>query len=63
MSFLLQIKPRTRLTLGIIFSVLALVMFYIVWTYDTGFIGGFMTGLLTAGGIGLVVTYKKTNFN
>jgi hypothetical protein len=63
MSFLLQIKPKTRLVLGIVFSVLALVMFYIVWTKDTGFIGGLMAGLLTGAGIGVVATYKKTNFN
>jgi uncharacterized membrane protein YbhN (UPF0104 family) len=49
----------TRLVLGSILSVLGVLSLLYVNEHDTGFFGGFITGILIGVGLGLVITYKK----
>jgi hypothetical protein len=56
---ILDINQKYKLPLGILFSVIALMLWIIVLFYDTGFLFGFITGITTAYGIALLVTYKK----
>ena len=59
MNFILRINPKYRLQLGTIAMILAVISFFIISNYETGFFGGLLTGILTGLGIGLIVTYKK----
>jgi hypothetical protein len=59
MSFLLKIKPKYRLQIGLMFLILAAFSFYLIWNYDTGFIGGFLAGIFIGIGLGLIITHKK----
>ncbi|MEP5256458.1 MULTISPECIES: hypothetical protein [Winogradskyella] len=59
MNYFLKLKPRIRLQLGIVVTVLSAIAFYYIWNNDTGFLGGFIAGALLGIGFGLIVTYKK----
>ncbi|MEQ3664384.1 MULTISPECIES: hypothetical protein [unclassified Olleya] len=60
MSFILKIPSKTRLIVGIIATTLAVLSFLILDKYKVGFLGGLISGMLLGMGIGLIVTYKKT---
>lgn len=59
MELRLSIKPKDRLKLGLVFLILAVIAFYIIWNYNTGFFGGFITGGFMGIGLGLIITHKK----
>lgn len=59
MSVLFKLSSMTRLVLGSILSVLGILSFQYINEHDTGFHGGFITGILIGLGLGLVITYKK----
>ncbi|NNK83031.1 MAG: hypothetical protein HKO92_07895 [Flavobacteriaceae bacterium] len=56
---ILDINQKYKFPLGILLCIIAIIFWIIVWFYDTGFLFGFITGITTAFGIGLLVTYKK----
>ena len=58
MDFLLKIKPKYRLLLGLVSAVLGLLALYINLNFETGFLGGFITGLIIALAFWLIVTHK-----
>jgi fructose-specific phosphotransferase system IIC component len=60
MSFILKIPSKTRLIVGIIATTLAVLSLLILDKYKVGFLGGLISGMLLGMGIGLIVTYKKT---
>ena len=47
----------------IFFLVISLIGIYIINNYNTGFFGGFVTGLCSAVVVGLLVTPKKNFLN
>lgn len=57
-QWLLRKEPKQRLMFGLLFCVLAIVGYFIIDRYNTGFLGGFITGILAGLGIGLVVTHR-----
>ncbi|WP_289046208.1 hypothetical protein [uncultured Olleya sp.] len=59
MSFILKIPSKTRLILGLSLTVLGILSLFILDNYDTGFLGGFLSGILLGTGIGLVITCKQ----
>jgi hypothetical protein len=58
MDFLLKIKPKYPLLLGLVSAVLGLLALYINLNFETGFLGGFFTGLIIALAFWLIVTHK-----
>lgn len=59
MNVLFKLSSKTRLILGLILSVLGILSFLYINEHNTGFFGGFITGILISLGFGLVITYKK----
>ena len=59
MNFLLKINHKTRLKLTVLLSMLSVVGLYILWNYETGFLGGFITGITIALTLVLVSSLKK----
>ncbi len=48
-----------KLQIGIVIFSLAAILGYVLWNYKLSFLGGLITGLLAALGLGLLATYKK----
>lgn len=59
MSVLLKMKPSIKLGLGIVALLLGVLALYLLWNYNTGFLGGLFAGLLIALGLRLIIAYKK----
>lgn len=59
MNYLSKLKPMHKLQIGIVIFGLATISGYVLWNYKLGFLGGVITGLLAALGLGLLATYKK----
>ncbi|MCB0383028.1 MAG: hypothetical protein KDD05_06945 [Psychroserpens sp.] len=59
MSIIYKLSSKTRLILGLVILILGILSFLYINEYDTGFFGGFITGILIGVGLGLVVTHKK----
>ena len=59
MNVLFKLSSKTRLVLGSVLLVLGILSFLYINEFDTGFLGGFITGILIGVGLGLVITYKK----
>jgi len=57
MDFLLKMKPKYRLLLGLVLTIIGGVALYINLNFETGFLGGFITGLIIALAFWLVVTH------
>lgn len=61
MSFILELKPKTRLLLGVLMLLLGIGYVALIQIDAlSGFFNGFIGGILIGGGIGLLVTYNKT---
>ena len=50
-------KPKYRLLLGLVLTIIGGVALYINLNFETGFLGGFITGLIIALAFWLVVTH------
>lgn len=59
MSFILNIPSKTRLLIGLGLILIGLLSLFILDNYDTGFLGGFLSGIILGAGIGLVITRNK----
>ncbi|MBR9846543.1 MAG: hypothetical protein GYB35_10795 [Algicola sp.] len=59
MSALYKLSSKSRLITGSVAMGLGVLSLLYIYTYDTGFLEGFITGILIGVGFGLVMTYKK----
>ena len=59
MSVLYKLTSKQRLHIGLVVLFLGLLSLLYVYKYDTGFLEGFITGILIGVGLGLVITHKK----
>jgi uncharacterized membrane protein (UPF0136 family) len=61
MNFLLKIKPKYRLPLGLFLVLTGGLALYVNLNFETDFLGGFITGLIFALAFLLIVTNKKNS--
>ncbi|WP_299111376.1 hypothetical protein [uncultured Winogradskyella sp.] len=57
-NLLERLKPNQQLLIGIIGAIIALILLYVMYSFNTGFIVSFVCGLFSALSFYMLVTYS-----